>query len=497
MKAADLKKSILQYAVEGKLVPQDIHDEPASLLYDKIIKEKETLIKQGKIKKEKPLPPITDDEIPYDIPENWKWVRLGEVFIIERGASPRPISSFVTNDINGINWIKIGDAKKGCKYITNTKEKITQEGAKRSRFVNIGDFIFSNSMSFGRPYILKINGCIHDGWNVLKQITNQIDSIKINSDFIYYIISSSLLQSQIIQKAMGGIVENIKSDNLKTLLFPLPPLKEQERIVKKIDELMALCDKLEQEEEKLSALDKHFADTLPKSILQYAVEGKLIPQDIHDEPASILYDKIIKEKETLIKQGKIKKEKPLPPITDDEIPYDIPENWKWARLGEVCNLSIGKTPERKIAEYWKDGIYNWVAISDMINGGLINQTKEKISQIAYNKVFKKDILPIGTLLFSFKLTIGKVSLLNIPAYTNEAICAITPYLYDNIKYYLLKILPILNLLDNANDAIKGKTLNLQTLPLILIPLPPLKEQERIVKKIDELLTYCNKLKDII
>ena len=235
------------------------------------------------------------------------------------------------------------------------------------------------------------------------------------------------------------------------------------------------------------------AADLKKSILQYAVEGKLVPQDIHDEPASLLYDKIIKEKETLIKQGKIKKEKPLPPITDDEIPYNIPENWKWVRLGEVCNLSIGKTPERKIAEYWKDGIYNWVAISDMINGGLINQTKEKISQIAYNKVFKKDILPIGTLLFSFKLTIGKVSLLNIPAYTNEAICAITPYLYNNIKYYLLKILPILNLLDNANDAIKGKTLNLQTLPLILIPLPPLKEQERIVKKVDELMVLCDKL----
>ena len=242
--ADTLPKSILQYAVEGKLVPQNIHDEPASILYDKIIKEKENLIKQGKIKKEKPLPPITDDKIPYNVPENWKWVRLGEVFIIERGASPRPISSFVTNDINGINWIKIGDAKKGCKYITSTKEKITQEGAKRSRFVNIGDFIFSNSMSFGRPYILKINGCIHDGWNVLKQITNQIDSIKINSDFIYYIISSSLLQSQIIQKAMGGIVENIKSDNLKTLLFPLPPLKEQERIVKKVDELLTYCNKL-------------------------------------------------------------------------------------------------------------------------------------------------------------------------------------------------------------------------------------------------------------
>ena len=236
---------------------------------------------------------------------------------------------------------------------------------------------------------------------------------------------------------------------------------------------------------------------LRKSILQYAVEGKLVQQDIQDEPASILYDKIIKEKENLINKGQIKKEKPLPPVTDDEIPYNIPENWKWVRLGEVCNLSIGKTPERKSPEYWKNGIYNWVSISDMINGGFINHTKEKISQIAFDKILKKDLLPIGTLLFSFKLTIGKVSILNIPAYTNEAISAITPYLYDSIKDYLFKILPILNLLDNANDAIKGKTLNLQTLPLILIPLPPLKEQERIVKKVDELLTYCNKLKDII
>ncbi len=159
----------------------------------------------------------------------------------------------------------------------------------------------------------------------------------------------------------------------------------------------------------------------------------------------------------------------------------------------MCNLSIGKTPERKSPEYWKNGIYNWVSISDMINGGFINHTKEKISQIAFDKILKKDLLPIGTLLFSFKLTIGKVSILNIPAYTNEAISAITPYLYDSIKDYLFKILPILNLLDNANDAIKGKTLNLQTLPLILIPLPPLKEQERIVKKVDKLMALCDKL----
>ena len=490
MKAADLKKSILQYAVEGKLVPQDIHDEPASLLYDKIIKEKETLIKQGKIKKEKPLPPITDDEIPYNIPENWKWVRLGEVVsILGDGIHGTPNY----DEIHGEYYFINGNNLNGKIVINNKTKK-----------VNIDEYNKYKKPLTKRTILISINGTIGNiaFYNMEKIILgksacffNLLSDIDMN--YIKYIIKSNYFYTYTKQYSTGSTIQNVSLKSIKNFSIPLPPLKEQERIVKKVDELMALCDKLEQEEEKLFALDKHFADTLPKSILQYAVEGKLVPQDIHDEPASILYDKIIKEKESLIKQGKIKKEKPLPPITDDETPYDIPENWKWVRLGEVCDLSIGKTPERKIDEYWKDGIYNWVAISDMVNGGFINQTKEKISQIACNKVFKKNVLPIGTLLFSFKLTIGKVSLLNIPAYTNEAICAITPYLYDNIKYYLLKILPILNLLDNANDAIKGKTLNLQTLPLILVPLPPLKEQERIVKKVDELLTYCNKLKDII
>ncbi len=485
MKAADLKKSILQYAVEGKLVQQNIHDEPASILYDKIIKEKETLIKQGKIKKEKPLPPITDDEIPYNIPENWKWVRLGEVY------NYGTCTSFEYHKIPNNTWIlELEDIESGTgtinKYIYTPQRK--PKSAKN--LFNKNDILYSKL----RPYLNKVLIANNTGFCSSEIVPIQ-PNIFINSLYTVLFFKNPFFLNYANKCSYGVKMPRLGTTSAKLALFPLPPLKEQERIVKKVDELMALCDKLEQEEEKLLALDKHFADTLPKSILQYAVEGKLVPQDIHDEPASLLYDKIIKE--TLIKQGKIKKENPLPPITDDEIPYDIPENWKWVRLGEVCNLSIGKTPERKIAEYWKDGIYNWVAISDMINGGLINQTKEKISQIAYNKVFKKDILPIGTLLFSFKLTIGKVSLLNIPAYTNEAICAITPYLYDNIKYYLLKILPILNLLDNANDAIKGKTLNLQTLPLILIPLPPLKEQERIVEKVDELLTYCNKLKDII
>lgn len=499
MKAADLRKAILQYAVEGKLVMQDNQDEPASILYEKIKAEKENLIKQGKIKKEKPLPPITDDEIPYEIPENWKWVRLGEVFIVERGASPRPIASFLTNDENGINWIKIGDAKKGDKYITNTKEKITTEGAMRSRFVSIGDFIFSNSMSFGRPYILKINGCIHDGWNVIRQITNQINNIKINSDFIYYIISSSLLQTQIIKKAMGGIVENIKSDNLKTLLFPLPPLKEQEKIVKKVDELMALCDKLEQEEEKLLALDKNFMENLPKSILQYAVEGKLVNQDIYDEPASILYDKIIKEKETLINQGKIKKEKPLPPITNDDIPYEIPENWKWVRLGEVCDLYTGnsinaETKNKKYANLSQG--YDYIATKDVNFNTTIdynNGIKIPFNEINFKIAKKNTIL----LCIEGGSAGRKIGFLNQDVCFGNKLCNINGLLLHNQYLFYLAQSPIFLSIFNANKAgiIGGVSVSL--IKNIIFPLPPLKEQERIVKKVDELLTYCNKLKDII
>ena len=490
MKAADLRKAILQYAVEGKLVPQDIHDEPASILYEKIIAEKENLIKQGKIKKEKPLPPITDNEIPYDIPNNWKWVRLGEVCEI----NPR---NKLENNIE-VSFIPMRLISDGYQNKHTYEIKIWKEIKNGFTHFRENDILMSKIT----PCFQNLKSCIAtnlvSGYGAGTTELHVLRPIKIHNLYILYFLKTpNFIKNGVINMTGTAGQQRIPVSYISTYLFPLPPLKEQERIVKKVDELMALCDKLEQEEEKLLALDKNFMENLPKSILQYAVEGKLVLQDIHDEPASILYEKIIAEKENLIKQGKIKKEKPLPPITNDDIPYEIPNNWKWVRLGEVCNLSIGKTPERKTAEYWKDGIYNWVAISDMINGGLINQTKEKISQIAYNKVFKKDILPIGTLLFSFKLTIGKVSLLNIPAYTNEAICAITPYLYDNIKYYLLEILPILNLLDNANDAIKGKTLNLQTLPLILIPLPPLKEQERIIKKVDELLTYCNKLKDIV
>lgn len=205
-----MKKSILQYAIQGKLVEQKLEEGTAEELYKKIQEEKNKLIQEGKIKKQKELAEIKEDEIPFDIPDTWKWVKLGTLIFIERGASPRPIKSYLTKNTDGVNWIKIGDSEAGAKYITTTSEKITYEGAKKSRKVEIGDFIISNSMSFGRPYIMAIDGYVHDGWNILHFISDNDGNDLIYKDYIYYLLSSSLLKQQIVAKAAGGVVKILK-----------------------------------------------------------------------------------------------------------------------------------------------------------------------------------------------------------------------------------------------------------------------------------------------
>ena len=251
-----LKKSILQEAVQGKLVPQDPSDEPAEDLLERIRAEKQRLIKEGKIKKDKHESVIfrrdnshyekldgvercIDDELPFEIPASWAWVRLGTVLEIARGGSPRPIQQYLTTESNGVNWIKIGDADKGGKYIYKTKEKICPEGVTKSRMVHSGDFLLTNSMSFGRPYILKTDGCIHDGWLVL---SNRFECYSV--DFLYYILSSPFAYYQFCDSVSGAVVKNLNSDKVANALFPLPPLSEQCRIIQRIEKLLPLVKRL-------------------------------------------------------------------------------------------------------------------------------------------------------------------------------------------------------------------------------------------------------------
>ena len=246
------KSKILDLAIRGKLVPQDSNDEPASVLLERIRAEKEELIKQGKIKRDKKESIIfkgednsyyekvgveircIDSEIPFEIPDGWMYERLGNICSIARGGSPRPIENYLTDDENGLNWIKIGDTEQGGKYIYSTKEKIRPEGLSKTRYVCIGDFLLTNSMSFGRPYILRTNGCIHDGWLVIGGI-----EIAFHQDYLYYMLSSSIMYNALSSLAVGSTVKNLKSDSVKSLLVPIPPLAEQACISRQIENYFA------------------------------------------------------------------------------------------------------------------------------------------------------------------------------------------------------------------------------------------------------------------
>ena len=254
------KAKVLDLAIKGKLVPQDPNDEPADKLLEKTREEKEKLIKEGKLKRDKNETCIfknsddnsyyeqidgeticIDDDLPFEIPDSWRWTKFANICEVARGGSPRPIEAYLTNKENGINWIKIGDTEKGGKYIYSTKEKIKPEGISKSRYVKSGDFLLTNSMSFGRPYILKTDGCIHDGWLVIN------DDFKVfDQDFLYYLLSSNVMYQLLSIAAQGSTVKNLKSDTVKNVIIPIPPKREQSKIASRIASIFTQLDTMQE-----------------------------------------------------------------------------------------------------------------------------------------------------------------------------------------------------------------------------------------------------------
>lgn len=233
-----LKAKLIDAAIQGKLTEQLPEDGTAEELYQQIQAERKRQEEAGMIKTVELTPVISTAEMPFAIPTSWMWTTLGNVSYIVRGGSPRPIKEYITTREDGINWIKIGDVEKGGKYIYSTHEKIIPEGESKSRRVYPGDFLLTNSMSFGRPYISKIEGCIHDGWLLIRDLTG------FDQDYLYYLLSSSYLYGQFTDKASGSTVDNLNIDKVKAAIIPLPPLAEQKRIVAKLDELLPLCESM-------------------------------------------------------------------------------------------------------------------------------------------------------------------------------------------------------------------------------------------------------------
>ena len=488
MTPEQLKASILQYAVEGKLVKQDPNDEPASELVKRSQDKKIELIKNGELKKSKKLPVITDGEKPFNIPDNWAWSRLGDLFTILRGGSPRPIKSFLTNDENGINWIKIGDTDPNSKYITKTEEKIIPEGLKKSRAVHIGDFVLSNSMSFGRPYILKINGAVHDGWLII----SDYDQV-FNKDFLYYLLLSSFVKKQFSIAATGSTVKNLNRERVANTIGVIPPLEEQKRIVAKIEKLMPLVDEYAESYNRLQKIDNEFEDKLKQSVLQYAMEGKLVKQNPSDEPASELIKKIENEKAELVKEGKIKKSKKLPAITDDEKPFDIPDSWEWVRLKQITtygnfnSIKGSSIPDNSWVVDMKDVRKNGGGFSEIVRRKSTDIYKSNKYSFNKNAVLYGKLRP-----YLRKVEIAQTSGFTTTEMLPINVVDLSTLVPQYLRYAMLSPY-FVNLVNDSMYGMKMPRVGTTFLAKMVVPLPPLEEQKRIVEKVEELQSSISNL----
>ena len=382
-------------------------------------------------------------------------------------------------------------------FFTNSEWYYSNLELPNDKYCYHGDLLYAWSASFG-PQIWDGDKTIfhYHIWNV------KYNQEVIFREYLYYFFLYD--KTQVLSSTTGSTMIHVSMENMKPRFIPIPPRKEQIRIVDKIGELLSIVDKYAKSQEALERLNIVIFNKLKKSILQEAIQGKLVSQIQAEGTAEELLAEIRKEKELLVKEGKLKKSaltdsvifkgddnkyyeqigNEVVDITDD-IHFEIPQTWKWCRLGAIVKMRIGKTPPRGEQIYWSNGTHDWVSISDMVEGGIIKTVKEKVSDMAVNEIFKYYPSPKGSLLMSFKLTVGRTSILGIDAYHNEAIITIVPYAdVDNIfRDYLFYILPTISNSGYSKDAIKGKTLNNKSLNSLLIPLPPLLEQKRIGAKI--------------
>ena len=465
MTAQQLKNSILQMAVQGKLVPQDKNDEPASVLLEHIKAEKQALIKAGKIKKEKPLAPITEDEIPFDIPESWEWVRLGEILHIESGKG---LTS--KQMIDGGIPVYGGNGITGYHNESNVHEETVVIG-------RVGYYC-------GSVHITE-----KEAWVTDNAFITTYPEKYIYREYLVY----SLRHMNLGQNNNATAQPVVSGKKIYPLLFPIPPLSEQKRIVAKIEELLPYIEKYDKAETKLTELNAKFPDALKKSILQEAVQGKLVPQNPDDEPASVLLEHIQAEKQKLIKEGKIKKEKPLAPITEDEIPFEIPESWEWVHISDMSFFQEG--PGILAVDFRTSGI-PLIRISGMQSDIVSLEGCNYLDEDMVDKKWKHFKLDEGDIVISTSASMDKIAEVD-----SKSVGAI-PYtglirfkMYGGIEKDFFKwFIKSPFYAEQVNQQKAGGTIKHygpSHLKKMIIPIPPLEEQKRIVAKIEELMPFIN------
>lgn len=495
MTPEQLRASILQYAMEGKLVKQNPADEPASELLEKIERKKDELVKEGKIKKSKKLPTITEGDKPFVIPDKWEWARLSDIARkITDGTHNPPPNSHTGKQVISAKNIKNGkiDFSLSDRFVTET------QFAKEDKRTHIrrGDVLLTIVGSLGNAAVVETD----------KLFTTQRSVAVIDSDllskYLYYSLISGMFQKQVFDNAKGTSQKGIYLKKLSELLLPIPPLEEQKRIVAKIEKLMPLVDEYAESYNRLQKIDNEFEDKLKQSVLQYAMEGKLVKQDPSDEPASELIKKIKNEKAELIKEGKIKKSKKLPVITDDEKPFDIPDSWEWIRLGDYAEKITDEVASGSFAairdnvrKYKTENYAIMVKTADFANHFSKNLTYT--DEHGYNFLNNSNLFG-GELILSNIGSIGKcfiVPKLNRPmtlAPNSIMTKLIDPKLNKFLYYFIKSPIGNFELLQIASGTTMKK-FNKTNLKGILIPIPPLNEQKRIVFEIEKIVNSIDKL----
>ena len=513
-----LRELILQLAVQGQLVPQDPTDEPANALLERIAAEKKRLVREGVIRKVKSLPLVREEEVPFEIPDSWRWTWIANVTY--NFGQKVPEVDFTYIDVSSI------DKDKG---VVSSEVNILrpEEAPSRARKIVSKDTVIYSTV---RPYLLNI-AIIEQNYNPKPIVSTAFailhPHIGLANRFLYYYLRSPQFTEFVEHEMSGMAYPAINEAKFFKGLIPLPPISEQHRIVAKVDALMQLCDTFEvqqaQQQETHTNLgtaalasvaeaeDSAAFDTawswicdefdlifdkpdnvvaLRQVVLQLAVRGKLVSQDLADEPASVLFEKIKAERAQITKENT-----KLPPIERNEIKFILPSGWLWSRIGNLFYTSSGTTPLRSIHKYFVDGTEYWVKTTDL-NNDIVTSCEEKITKDAVNQCNLK-YYPIGTVcvaMYGGAGTIGKSGILGIKSTINQSVCAIYPSEYVDSKYlhnYIKSIRP--DWMRFAAGLRKAPNINGKIIKGMVIPLPPLAEQHRIVEKVDALMSLCDDL----
>ena len=486
MTPQELKSSILQLAIQGKLVEQRPEEGTGEELYQQIQAEKKRLIQEGKIKKEKPLPEIAEDEVPFEIPESWKWVRLGDISSYSQRKG-KVIASAISPEM----WtLDLEDIEKETGRIIRkcTTSDRTISGDKVIFFK--GQVLYSKL----RPYLKKVLVAPDNGICSSEMVPFSAYG-GVDSQYIVYVLTCPHVDYIINSVTYGVKMPRVGTETMTNLLIPLPPLAEQKRIVAKIEELLPYLDRYEKAWNRLEEFNRRFPADMQKYILQMAIQGKLVEQRPEEGTGEELYRQIQAEKKRLIAEGKIKREKPLPEIAEDEVPFEIPEGWKWVRLGEII-FGVADGPHFS-PKYQEQGI-PFISTRNISSGRLDLSTAKYISRELHEELCKRCKPKKGDVLYTKGGTTGIAAVndsgVEFNVWVHVAVLSLDQHVYP---YYLAMALNSPHCYELSQEYTHGtsnRDLGLTRMVRITLPLPPLAEQKRIVARLEEILPLCERLK---